>query len=112
NGFTFSITPNKYGSSLAAFKLKYVGDFTGEVALDGPLALRFKNAVADGGSTVNLAGGKFTFGKVRGALVAPSLFLARARATLKGPGKDLLTLIVGFASGATPPAQASDLTIG
>ena len=29
--FTFSITPNKYGSSLAAFKLKYVGDFTGKV---------------------------------------------------------------------------------
>ena len=112
DGVTFSITPNPYGSSRAKFKLKYVGDLGGKVGLDEPLELHFTDAViTDARGTVNLQGGAFTGGKVRGALVDPNLFVVRAHAILKGPGKDVLVVIVGLATDGATPAEASDLSL-
>jgi hypothetical protein len=111
-GVSFSIAPNPYGSSRAKFKLKYTGDFAGQVALDGPLDLYFSNAVTDGGGTVELGHGVFGLGKVRGSLVQPNLFVVRAHAVFKGAGKDALTVIVGLATAGTTPDTASDLAIG
>ena len=108
-GLVFSVTPNPYGSSRAKFRMKYRGDLTGKVAASGPLTLRFENAAADGGCTVALGKGTFGLGKVRGSLVEPNLFVQRAHATLKGPGKDSLAVIVGIAAGGSTPPQASDL---
>jgi hypothetical protein len=111
-GTTFTIVPNKSGSSHAKFVLKVTGDFTGEVAADGPLTLHFHDATVDGSGTVTLAQGKYALGKVRSALVAPDLYLLRAAAKLKGGGKDKLALLVGFATNGTTPAQASDVEVG
>lgn len=111
-GLSLVVKPNPYGSSRAKFNLKYTGDLTGKVAANGPLVFQFANAAADGGCQVALAGGAFGLGRVRGALIEPNLFVVRARAELKGPGKDALSMIVGLATGGTTPAQAADLTVG
>jgi len=111
-GTTLKIVPNKSGSSHAKFALKATGDFTGEVAADGPLTLHFNDATVDGSGTVTLAQGKFALGKVRSALITPNLYLLKAAAKLKGGGKDKLALIVGFATNGTTPAQASEVEIG
>jgi len=110
-GSSFKITPNRSGSSRAKFLLKAVGDFTGQIAADGPLDLHFTDAAVDGGGTVTLAHGKYALGRVRGALVAPNLYLVAARAVLHGGGKDVLALKAGLATGGTTPAQASDVSI-
>lgn len=112
DGVSFSIEPNPYGSSRAKFKLKYTGDFAGQVDPDGPLDLYFENAVTEGGGSVELGRGVFGLGKVRGALVKPNLFVVRAHAVFKGPGKDALIVIVGLATAGTTPVSASDLAIG
>jgi Right handed beta helix region len=111
-GTTFKIVPSTSGSSHAKFALKATGDFTGEVAADGPLTLHFHDATVDGTGTVTLAQGKYALGKVRSALVAPDIYLLKAAAKLKGAGKDKLALLVGFATNGTTPAQASDVQIG
>jgi hypothetical protein len=110
-GTTFKIFPNPSGSSRAKFLLKSTGDFTGEVTSDGPLTMDFHDATVDGRGTVTLAHGKYALGKVRGALVAPNLYLFRARAGLHGGGKDTLALLVGLATNGTTPAQASDVKV-
>ena len=110
-GSSFRITPNRSGSSRAKFLLKTTGDFTGQIAADGPLVLHFHDASVDGGGTVTLAHGKYALGRVRGALVAPNLYLVAARAVLHGGGKDTLALKVGLATNGTTPAQASDVSI-
>jgi hypothetical protein len=112
DGVTFSLTPNPYGSSRAKFKLRYAGDLTGQVLPDGALALHFSDGViTDAQGTVKLQDGTFVGGKVRGALVDPNLFVVRAHAILKGPGKDQLVVIVGLATSGETPAEASDLTL-
>ena len=65
----------------------------------------------DGSGTVTLAGGKYALGRVRGALVAPNLYLVSARATLHGGGEDALSMKVGLATAGATPAQASDVSI-
>jgi len=92
--------------------LKTVGDFSGKIDLEGQVELHFKNAALDAEGIVKLTKGRYGLGKVRGALIAPNLYLARATATLKGNGKDALALVVGLATGGTTPADASNVTIG
>ena len=111
-GTTFKIVPNNSGSSHAKFTLKVTGDFSGEVAADGPLTFHFHDATVDGSGTVTLAQGTYALGKVRSALVAPSLYLLKASAKLKGGGTDKLALLVGFATNGITPAQASDVAVG
>lgn len=108
-GLVFSVKPNPYGSSRAKFRLSCRGDLTGKVSPTGPLGLRFHDAAADGECTVELGKGRFALGRVRGTLVEPNLFVQRAHATLKGPGKDALTVVVGIAAAGEVPAQAQDL---
>jgi len=111
-GTTLKIIPKGMGSSRAKFKLITVGDFSGKIDPEGELALRFANSAVDASGTVTLTDGRYALGKIRGALIAPNLYLARARTTLKGSGKDALQMVVGLATGGTTPADASDLTIG
>jgi beta-propeller repeat-containing protein len=110
-GLTFVVTKNPFGSSRAKFKLKRTGDLAGIAPQNGDLELRFHNAVVDGRAEVRLAAGKFQLGRVRGALVAPNLFVVRAAATLKGAGKDGVSLIVGLATDGVTPAAAPDLHV-
>lgn len=88
-----------------------MGDLTGKVALDGPLTLRFTQGAVDGRGDVTLSHGAYALGRVRGALVAPNLYLARAKAAIKGGGKDAFALVVGLATDGTTPAAAADVTV-
>jgi len=110
-GLTFTIVPAPTGSSKATFTLKRAGDLSGLVPQDGDVVLHFKNAATDATGEVKLTKGKYAFGKVRGALVKPNLYPASAKATVKGGGKDALTLVVGLATNGQTPASASDLTV-
>lgn len=111
SGVVFSVVPNPSGSSRAKFKLTTTGDLTGMIALTGDLDLRFTQGAVDGRCTVALAGGKYALGKIRGALVAPNLFLVRSKETVKGGGKDSLSVVVGLATKGVTPAAPSALTI-
>lgn len=110
-GVSFKITPNKSGSSRAKFRMTFKGDVGGKVAPDGPLDLAFADATSTGRGSVTLAKGLYGLGRVRGALVKPNLYLARAKAGLKGSGKDSLSLVVGLATAGTTPTVASDLSV-
>ncbi len=111
SGLTFTIVPAPTGSSKATFTLKRTGDLSGLLPVDGDVSLHFTNAAVDSKGDVKVAKGKYVLGKVRGALVAPNLYVASAKATVKGGGKDALTLVVGLATNGQTPASASDLTV-
>jgi hypothetical protein len=103
---------SKSGSSLAKFKMTVTADLTGLVDPESELTMRFAGAGVDGTGTVRLTKGKYALGKVRGALVEPGLYLAKAKAAVKGAGKDKLALTLGLTTDGTTPAAASDLSIG
>ena len=111
NGVSFVITPNRSGSSRAKFRLKTTGDLTGKILPDGPLALRFSQGAVAGRGEVKLSRGTYALGRIRGALVAPSVYLVRSKATIKGPGKDALAFVAGLATTGVTPAAASDLGV-
>jgi hypothetical protein len=111
NGLVFTIVPDKSGSSRAKFTLVRTGDLTNFVPQSGNVPMEFKNDVIDGKCTVALTNGKYTLGRIRGALVAPNLFLLKATAGLKGSGKDTLSLVAGLATNGTTPGAASDFTV-
>jgi len=110
-GISFLVTPHKTGSSRAKFRLEWKGDLDGRVDPDAPLRLRFENDAIDGMGEVTLTRGKYAFGRVRGALLAPALHLAKAKVKLKGAGKDSLKLKLGLATDGGPPASAPDVEI-
>jgi hypothetical protein len=111
-GMTFTLTPGAAGSSRAAFKLAYTGDFTSRVRLDGELRIHFGTGAADCVGFVNLAAGSFVLAKTHGAFAEPNLVPVRVRGTLVSPGRDALAATFGFATdGTTPPAPA-DFTFG
>jgi hypothetical protein len=110
-GLTFTVVPAPTGSSRATFTLKRTGDFTGLVPVDGNVAMRFANSAIDGTGEVILSRGRYALGKVRGALVKPNLYVAAAKAVVKGGGKDALTLVVGLATNGQTPTAASDVTV-
>jgi streptogramin lyase len=112
NGLLFAVRPARTGSSKAIFRLKVKRDLTGLVARDGRLDIRFVDPAVDGLGTVLLGGGRYRLGARPGALLAPNLYLARARARLAGAGKDKLSIRVGLATDGTMPASAPDLRIG
>lgn len=107
-----TITPSKTGSSAAKFKMTYTGDLTGLVDPAGDLTLRLSGIGVDGSGTVSLTKGKYALKKVRGTLVEPGLYLAKAKAAVRGAGKDKLSLLLGLATDGSTPAAASDLSIG
>jgi hypothetical protein len=110
-GVLFTVTPAKSGSSHAAFTFKRTGDLAGLIVPTGDLAMRFTQGAVDAAGTVKLAAGKYASGKVRGALVAPAFYVAKATATLKGANQDSLALSVGFAANSVTPADAPTLSI-
>jgi hypothetical protein len=87
-GVTFKVRPSRSGSSRGRFRLKITRDLGGLV--DPETAHRIRYGA--------------------GALAAPSLFPTRAKATLRGPGEDRLSLKLGLASTSTPDA-ASDVRL-
>jgi hypothetical protein len=107
------IIPNKLGSSRARCRLDARGAvLDGKVPVDGDVDLSFQfGAGLAGGGTVSLTAGKYALGRKRGALVAPNLFPARVKATLKGAGKDALLMIAGLATDGVTPAAAPDLRV-
>jgi hypothetical protein len=109
-GLTFLVKPARTGSSKALFRMKLLGD---PVAADpaSELTIRFRNAAVDGLGTVRLAGGRYALRRVRGALIAPTLYLFQLRARLAGAGRDALALRIGLATNGTTPAVPPDLTI-
>lgn len=112
HGLVFAVRPARTGSSKARFRLKVIRDLTGLVAREGSLDIRFVNPAVDGLGTVLLGGGRYRLGARPGALVAPNLYLARARARIAGAGKDKLSIRVGLATDGTMPASAPDLRFG
>ncbi|MHC4471162.1 MAG: hypothetical protein ACYS99_09385, partial [Planctomycetota bacterium] len=58
-----------------------------------------------------LTKGKYALKRVRGALIEPDLYLARAKAALKGAGKDKLKLVLGLATDASTPGSAQSMRI-
>jgi len=110
-GTTFTVTPAKSGSSHAAFTFKRTGDLAGLIVPTGDLQMRFTQGAVDGVGTVKLAAGKYASGKVRGALVAPVLYIAKSTAVIKGANQDSLALLVGFADNAVIPLVAPTLTV-
>jgi hypothetical protein len=110
-GVDFQVVPSRSGSSRAKFKLKYAGTFAGMVDLDGNFPLRFANAAVDGGSVIGLTRGVYKLGRRRGAISEPNLYVARAKAKVKGAGKDALKLIAGIATTGVTPTQAPELRI-
>src|SRR6185369_2989796 len=92
----------------ARFSAKAVGDLAGNVALDGPLTLRFANAAHDLAGTATLVAGAL---RPR-AVTTPDLSVLAAAATAKGGGRDTLHLTLGFATDGVVPVAAEDLTIG
>ncbi len=94
-GFTFTVTPSKFGSSRAKFKLAYVGDLGANVDPEGPLALSFANTAATLSGTPVLDRGAFDLRR-GGELLSPLCTLVRAKAKLAGPGKDALSVVTAF----------------
>jgi hypothetical protein len=111
-GVLFQVTASKAGSSKAKFKVKFQGDLTGDVDPEGDLGLQFDNGTITGLGTVGLDAGGFVLGRRRGALVAPNLYLYKAKAVLAGDGADTLSLKVGLATGGATPETAPAVVVG
>lgn len=110
-GLTFTVTPNKTGSSRAKFRLTRTGDVTGLGLTNGDVALQFENDIVSAKGTIKLTSGYYRVGRARGALVAPAVFPVRAKAKIAGAGKDALFVLVGMATNGQTPAAASDVEI-
>ncbi len=106
-----AIKTSKAGSSKADFKLKVKQDFGGTIASDAATTITFANPDVDGTSIVQLVAGAFGLGKARGTLSAPTLFLVKAAATLKGAGSDAFALTAGLATDGTTPSTLPTFTI-
>jgi hypothetical protein len=111
SGLLFKVVPSRTGSSKGRFRMKLQGDLTGSVDVDAPLTIRFTNPTVDGIGTVRLTKGHYRLRGRAGDLLAPELYLAKARARLVGGGKDKLALQLGFASGGSAPAAAPDVMV-
>jgi hypothetical protein len=110
DGLLFLIKPSRHGSSFAKFKLKITGNLDGKIDPGAPLDLGFGVDVMEGEGMVTLTNGKYALRRVRGTLIEPNLYLAKAKGRIKGPGKDSVKLLLGLATAGTTPA-ASDLTV-
>jgi hypothetical protein len=106
-GISLTITPSKIDSSRATFSVSAVGDPTGKIDPNGPLAFHFKNAFHDLSGSASLTKGSLG----PHAVTAPTLSVLKAAATIKGGGKDALNLTLGFATDGTVPSAAEGLTI-
>lgn len=111
SGIALAITPNSSGSSRAKFKLKATGDLSGRIAPDGALALRFTQGAVGALGSVQLNGGKYALGRIRGALIAPKLYLRGLKAAVKGGGGDAFALVAGLATDGMTPGAASDVIL-
>jgi hypothetical protein len=100
------------GSSRGKFKIRRVGDIRGKVDLGGEVFIRFQNDQVDGRCSVTLnRNGKYTMGRVRGTLSEANLVLQRAKATLRGGGRDELILVTGLATTGVAPAEAREFEV-
>lgn len=106
-----TIKTSKAGSSKADLKLKVKQDFGGTIPSDGATTVTFANADVDGTSIVDLAAGAFGLGKARGTLTAPTLYLVKAAASLKGAGNDAFALTAGLATDGPTPATLPAFTV-
>jgi hypothetical protein len=95
-GILFRVIPAKTASSRGMFQIVRTADLSAEVQKDGELRLRLFAPGFDAVGVAKLVAGKFGLGRVRGGLIQPCYFPSSVAATLKGLGKDTLTLTAGF----------------
>lgn len=110
-GTELLLKTSKLGSSRGTFRLKAVGADPGSMGPDGPMAVRFDNGTLKPECSIDLAGGRFRLGKPAGNVTEPALHLQKAKATLRGPGKDALALVLGMAGPGAPPPVAPQLEL-
>jgi hypothetical protein len=111
-GTELLLKTRKLGSSRGTFRFKAVGADPGGMGPDGPLAVRFDNGTLEPECNLDLAGGRFKLGKPPGNVTAPALHLQKARAALRGSGKDTLALVLGMAGPGAPPPVAPQVELG
>jgi hypothetical protein len=88
DGVTFKVRPSRSKSSRGRFSLKFAGDLGGLVDPDSPHRIRYAGTAPD----------------------TPDLYPIRAKATVRGPGRDRLSLHFGLGTVGTPD-EASDVRI-
>lgn len=111
DGVALTIKPNPKGTSRASFKLTVKGGLTGAFDPNVSVKLRFTNAAVDAVGEVKLTGGKYRFGKIRGALVTPNVYPAKVAAKLGAGATDSFKLLAGLATDGVTPASPSDVAI-
>ncbi len=111
-GLSLLVKTSKAGSSRAKFRLKFRGDLEESVDPEGFLTLGFDNGTVAGTGRVGLTGGAYVLGRKPGALLEPNLYLAKAKAVLRGEGKDSPAMTVGLATDGVAPETAPDVALG
>lgn len=111
DGVDFSVRPSKFGTSRAAFALKVTGAAAAAVDPDESVEIRFRTGALDGRGVVELTGGRYKLGRVRGALVLPAVFPYNCAAKVKDGSKDTLSIRIGLASGGATPAEAPEFRL-
>lgn len=112
-GLSFRVRPNRQGSGRGGFQLiirKIALD--GLIATDGEVPFVFVGPEGDEArGTIVAKGGKYTLGRVRGALEAPVFFPAKIVANLKEGAKDKLSVRAGFATDGPAPTALDPVRI-
>jgi hypothetical protein len=108
-----SVKTHLKGSSRGSFKMKVSkATLAGLIDPAGTIALHFRaSGLPDALGIVKLTAGAFALGKVRGDLVAPSFFPAKATVAANDGKPDGLTFSGGFGNAGPTPAALGDVHV-
>ncbi len=110
DGLVLQVTPSKFGTSKARFKLALKGD-PGAVDVNGEFTLSYVGGGVDAQGTVILANGGFKFGKAAGTLIAPAISIRKAKAKLPGVGRHSFKFVAGVTGDGSTPGTAPNLRV-
>jgi hypothetical protein len=110
---SLTVKPRLKGSSRGSFVLKLTkATLAGQIAPSGEVEMRFlASGLPDAVGRVKLTNGGYALGKVRGALLLPAFFPAKAKITSDANKPDVVTLTGGFASNGTTPTTLGRVRI-
>jgi YVTN family beta-propeller protein len=110
---SMQVRPNLRGSSRGLFRLKLSRTtLAGLIDPDADLDLHFQAVgLEDASGVVRLTDGVYRLGRVRGTLVSPPFFPAKARILTSDERPDVLSLSGGFATEGAVPAALGDVQI-